>query len=133
MRHFGASPPRAAGPCWTSTSSCCRRPRAPCPPPRWPSRSRSASGPPLAAVLPEEARPRLAALGFRPEDVEVLAGHFLAAERKGALGHGLARIEWLETWEELDTGARPRRLVAEEGYELWDGCGALGYLTLAAV
>jgi LDH2 family malate/lactate/ureidoglycolate dehydrogenase len=83
-------------------------------------------------VRPEEARPRLATLGFRPDDVDVLAGHFLAAERKGALGHGLARIEWLETWEALDTGARPQRLVAEEGYELWDGCGALGYLTLAA-
>jgi LDH2 family malate/lactate/ureidoglycolate dehydrogenase len=84
-------------------------------------------------MLPEEARPRLMALGFRPRDAEVLAAHFLDAEARGRLGHGLSRIEWLETWDELDTEASPRRVVAEEGYERWDGGGALGYLTLAAV
>lgn len=81
-------------------------------------------------MRPEEARPRLAALGFRPEDVDVLADHFLAAEARGQLGHGLSRIEWLETWETLETDARPVRLLAEPGYERWDGAGALGYLTL---
>jgi (2R)-3-sulfolactate dehydrogenase (NADP+) len=81
----------------------------------------------------EDARPRLAALGFRPDDVETLAAHFLDAEERGALGHGLSRIEWLETWETIDTDARPARAVAEPGYERWDGNGALGYLTLAAV
>jgi LDH2 family malate/lactate/ureidoglycolate dehydrogenase len=80
----------------------------------------------------DEARPRLVALGFRPEDVETLAEHFVDAERRGSKGHGLARIEWLETWEELDPAARPERVVAEPGYELWEGRGALGYLTLAA-
>jgi (2R)-3-sulfolactate dehydrogenase (NADP+) len=84
-------------------------------------------------VQPEEARPRLAALGFRAEDVETLAAHFLAAERRGQLGHGLSRIEWLETWEMLPVDVRPRRVVSEPGYELWDGDGGLGYLTLAAV
>jgi LDH2 family malate/lactate/ureidoglycolate dehydrogenase len=84
-------------------------------------------------VQPEEARPRLAALGFRAEDVETLAAHFLAAERRGQLGHGLSRIEWLETWETLPVDVRPRRVVSEPGYELWDGDGGLGYLTLAAV
>jgi (2R)-3-sulfolactate dehydrogenase (NADP+) len=84
-------------------------------------------------VRPEDARPRLAALGFRAEDVEVLAAHFLDAEARGRLGHGLSRIEWLETWPELDTESRPRRVAAEPGYERWDGNGALGYLTLAAV
>ena len=49
-----------------------------------------------------EARPRLAALGFSPGDVEVLAEHFLWSERTGRLGHGLSRIEWLETWESLE-------------------------------
>ena len=83
-------------------------------------------------MRPEEARPRLAALGFRPEDVETLAAHFLDAEARGSLGHGLSRIEWLETWERIDTDARPRRIVAEPAYEGWDGEGALGYLTLAA-
>jgi (2R)-3-sulfolactate dehydrogenase (NADP+) len=84
-------------------------------------------------VQPEEARPRLAALGFRAEDVETLAAHFLDAERRGQLGHGLSRIEWLETWEQLPVDTRPRRVVSEPGYELWDGDGGLGYLTLAAV
>jgi LDH2 family malate/lactate/ureidoglycolate dehydrogenase len=84
-------------------------------------------------VQPDEARPRLAALGFRAEDVETLAAHFLDAERRGQLGHGLSRIEWLETWETLPVDVRPRRVVSEPGYELWDGDGGLGYLTLAAV
>ena len=83
-------------------------------------------------MRPDEARPRLAALGFRDEDVETLAAHFLDAERRGLIGHGLTRIEWLETWESLPLDARPRRVVAETGYELWDGEGSLGYLTLAA-
>src|SRR5579885_402979 len=83
-------------------------------------------------MRPEEARPRLSALGFRPQDVETLAEHFLDAEARGSLGHGLSRIEWLETWDDLAVDARPERLVAEPGYELWDGRGALGYLTLAA-
>src|SRR6266536_827201 len=84
-------------------------------------------------MRPEDARPRLAALGFRPADVDVLADHFLTAEARGQHGHGLSRIEWLETWEELETDARPERIVAEPAYERWDGAGALGYLTLAAV
>lgn len=81
---------------------------------------------------PAEARPRLAALGFAPEDVETLAAHFLDAEARGSLGHGLSRIEWLESWESLPVRIRPERVVAEPGYELWDGRGGLGYLTLAA-
>jgi LDH2 family malate/lactate/ureidoglycolate dehydrogenase len=84
-------------------------------------------------VRAEEARPRLAALGFRPEDVEVLADHFLSAEEQGRAGHGLTRIEWLEGWPELNPEARPRRVLREPGYERWDGAGALGYLTLATV
>jgi LDH2 family malate/lactate/ureidoglycolate dehydrogenase len=75
----------------------------------------------------------LARLGFRPDDVETLATHFLAAEERGQASHGLARIEWLESWPELDVEARPERVVAEPDYERWDGAGALGYLTLAAV
>lgn len=83
-------------------------------------------------MQPEEARPRLAALGFAPAEVEVLAEHFLAAEATGRWGHGLARIEWLEGWDEIDVAAKPQRIVADEGYERWDGGSALGYLTLAA-
>jgi len=83
-------------------------------------------------MRPEDARPRLAALGFSDEDVETLAAHFLDAERRGLHGHGLSRIEWLETWERLPVDARPRRIAVEPGYELWDGEGGLGYLVLAA-
>jgi (2R)-3-sulfolactate dehydrogenase (NADP+) len=83
-------------------------------------------------MQPEEARPRLAALGFRPEDVETLAAHFLDAEARSSPGHGLSRIEWLESWETLPVDVRPERVVAETGYELWDGHDGLGYLTLAA-
>jgi LDH2 family malate/lactate/ureidoglycolate dehydrogenase len=84
-------------------------------------------------LRPEEARPRLAQLGFGADDVETLAAHFLDAEARGRLGHGLSRIEWLETWDELDTTSRPRRVESSPGYERWDGGGALGYLTLEAV
>jgi LDH2 family malate/lactate/ureidoglycolate dehydrogenase len=84
-------------------------------------------------LSPEEARGRLAALGFDGAAVEVLARHFLAAEASGRAGHGVRRIEWLETWTDLDPAARPRRVVAEPGYERWDGAGALGYLVLDAV
>jgi (2R)-3-sulfolactate dehydrogenase (NADP+) len=83
-------------------------------------------------LRPEEARPRLAALGFAPDDVETLAAHFLDAERRGSLGHGLSRIEWLETLE-LDPVARAECVLDEPGYQRWDGGTALGYLTLAAV
>ena len=84
-------------------------------------------------MRPEEARPRLAQLGFRADDAETLALHFLDAEERGQLGHGLSRIEWLETWDELNVEARPRRVETGPGYERWDGDGALGYLTLEAV
>jgi LDH2 family malate/lactate/ureidoglycolate dehydrogenase len=82
-------------------------------------------------VRPEEARPRLAALGLDAADVETLAAHFLDAERRGLAGHGLSRIEWLETWEKLPRG-RPRLAVDAPGYQRWDGSGTLGYLALAA-
>jgi LDH2 family malate/lactate/ureidoglycolate dehydrogenase len=87
----------------------------------------------VVAPKPDEARPRLAALGFGPEDVETLADHFLWAERRGAASHGLMRIEWLESAVEIDPEARPRRVVHEPGYERWDSNGTLGYLTLAAI
>jgi LDH2 family malate/lactate/ureidoglycolate dehydrogenase len=80
-----------------------------------------------------EARTRLVALGFGGADAEALLSHFAAAERTGRTGHGFRRIEWLETWPSLPTAAQPHRLVAEPGYERWDGNGALGYLVLEAI
>lgn len=81
-------------------------------------------------MRPEE---RIAALGFSEADTATLSEHFLDAESRGKLGHGLSRIDWLETLKDLRPDARPRRLHAEPGYERWDGNGALGYLTLAAI
>jgi LDH2 family malate/lactate/ureidoglycolate dehydrogenase len=81
----------------------------------------------------EEAIRRLQGLGFSPADAATLADHFLDAERRGKSSHGLSRIDWLEELPGLDPSARPERLVSERGYERWDGRGAVGYLTLAAI
>ena len=75
---------------------------------------------------------RLRELGFSERDSRILAHHFLAAEAAGKTGHGLSRVEWLAT-QEFDPQASPERVVAEEGYERWEGRGAVGYLTLAAI
>jgi 3-dehydro-L-gulonate 2-dehydrogenase len=72
-------------------------------------------------------------LGFSAQDAETLADHFLDAERRGKRGHGLARVEWLETLPDLDPAARPELTAECPGFERWDGNGALGYLTLAAI
>jgi (2R)-3-sulfolactate dehydrogenase (NADP+) len=80
----------------------------------------------------EDALARIRALGFDDVAAAVLAGHFLAADELGRPSHGTARIEWLAGLPGLDPGARPERVVAEEGFERWEGRGALGYLTLAA-
>ena len=77
----------------------------------------------------EEARSRLAALGLDDPAVGVLVAHFEEAERRGKVGHGLSRVAWLETVE-FDPAARPARVVADDGFERWQGNGALGYLVL---
>jgi (2R)-3-sulfolactate dehydrogenase (NADP+) len=84
-------------------------------------------------LSPDEARVRLAALGFDDDTAGILFDHFAAAEARGRAGHGFRRIEWLETWPALRPGARPRREIAEEAYERWQGDGAVGYLVLDAV
>jgi (2R)-3-sulfolactate dehydrogenase (NADP+) len=81
----------------------------------------------------DEVLERLGALGFSEADAQALADHFLDAEARGKRGHGLSRVDWLGTLPDLDARARPRRLVREPGYERWDGNGAVGYLTLAAI
>ncbi|MFL5949914.1 MAG: Ldh family oxidoreductase [Gaiellaceae bacterium] len=76
----------------------------------------------------------LRGLGFADADARTLSDHFLDAERRGKTGHGLSRVEWLATRPfELDPSARPACLLDEPGYQRWDGNGALGYLTLAAI
>jgi LDH2 family malate/lactate/ureidoglycolate dehydrogenase len=82
----------------------------------------------------DEVLETLRGLGFGEADARTLADHFLAAERRGKTGHGLARVEWLATRPfDLDPSARPRRVLDEPGYQRWDGNGSLGYLTLAAI
>ena len=84
-------------------------------------------------MRPDEVVPALRRLGFAEGDAATLAEHFLDAERRGKRGHGLARVEWLATLPDLDPAAAPRLVSSVPGYELWDGAGALGYLTLSAV
>jgi len=75
----------------------------------------------------------LRGLGYDDADSSTLADHFLDAEARGKRGHGLTRVEWLTTLDDLEPDAKPERVVAEPGFERWDGRGALGYLTLAAI
>jgi len=63
-------------------------------------------------VRPEE---RIAALGFSETDTATLAEHFLDAESRGKLGHGLSRIDWLETLADIQPDAHPKRLLGEPG------------------
>ena len=83
-------------------------------------------------MRPDEALERLRALGFDESDAQTLFDHFDDAERRGKAGHGYSRIEWLETLE-LDPDAKPEKVASFPGFEHWDGNGALGYLTLAAI
>jgi (2R)-3-sulfolactate dehydrogenase (NADP+) len=76
-----------------------------------------------------DARHRLSRFGFDDDAVEILVAHFADAERRGKAGHGFARVAWLERLD-LDPAARPVLVESEEGFERWDGHGALGYLVL---
>lgn len=73
------------------------------------------------------------ALGFSERNARTLADHFLEAERRGKRGHGLTRVDWLEALPGVDPTAEPECVLAEACYEEWEGRGALGYLTLAAI
>lgn len=84
-------------------------------------------------MRPDEARARIEALGFSDAGVDTLFRHFDDAERRGKLGHGYARIPWLETLPDLDPDAQPEGVLATDCFERWEGRGALGYLTLSAI
>ena len=83
-------------------------------------------------MIEAEARRRLLALGLESPDADALVAHFADAERRGKAGHGFARIEWLATID-VDPAARPVLVESEEGFERWDGHGALGYLVLEEI
>src|SRR6478735_7546280 len=75
----------------------------------------AAAGP--LVLTEEEVKPRLVALGFSDVDAQILAEHFVDAERRGKHGHGFSRVEWLGTLDGLDPTARPERVVVQPGYE----------------
>ena len=81
---------------------------------------------------PDEARERLSRLGLDEAATGTLVAHFSDAEARGKRGHGLSRVAWLETLD-IDPEARPLLVESEEGFERWDGHGALGYLVLDAI
>jgi LDH2 family malate/lactate/ureidoglycolate dehydrogenase len=83
-------------------------------------------------VTSDEARARLDALGLGDEAAAALHAHFADAENRGKAGHGFSRVAWLETLE-FDREARPTRMLSDEGFERWDGGGALGYLVLEEI
>jgi LDH2 family malate/lactate/ureidoglycolate dehydrogenase len=83
-------------------------------------------------MTPDEARRRLEALGFAPPAVDALLAHFEHADAHGKEFHGLTRVAWLETLG-VDPDARPLLIESEEGFERWDGHGALGYLVLEEI
>jgi LDH2 family malate/lactate/ureidoglycolate dehydrogenase len=83
-------------------------------------------------VTSEEARARLEALGLDDDAVGALHAHFADAELRGKAGHGFSRVPWLETLD-FDPTARTARIAAEEGFERWNGGGALGYLVLEEI
>jgi len=84
-------------------------------------------------MRPEEAYERLRALGFDEERAGVLFEHFSDAEARGKLGHGFSRVEFLETLPGIQPDARPAKVASSPGFDRWEGRGALGYLTLAAI
>jgi (2R)-3-sulfolactate dehydrogenase (NADP+) len=84
-------------------------------------------------VREDDARERLAGLGFAAADVESLLAHFADAERRGKHGHGFSRVSWLERLEGLEPKATPELVESGADFERWRGNGALGYLTLARI
>jgi LDH2 family malate/lactate/ureidoglycolate dehydrogenase len=76
---------------------------------------------------------KLTGLGFASPDAEELADHFLDAEQRGRKGHGLSRVDWLARLPGLEPSARPEIVIAEGGFERWDGRQTLGYLVLARI
>lgn len=81
----------------------------------------------------DDALARLRTIGFDDARSRILAAHFADADARGKTAHGTARIDWLAGLPGIDPGAEPACVDRRPGYERWDGCGAVGYLTLAAI
>lgn len=87
------------------------------------------------AAAPDRAQviARIEKLGWRHADAATLADQFIDAELRGKPSHGLMRIHQLGELDGIDPQATPERTIATPGFEYWEGRGALGYLTLAAI
>jgi LDH2 family malate/lactate/ureidoglycolate dehydrogenase len=81
----------------------------------------------------EEVLEKLGRLGFGETEAGILADHFLDAEARGRVGHGLTRVDWLASLPDLSPDAQPERVLAEPGFERWEGRSTLGYLMLSAI
>ncbi len=91
-------------------------------------------GPEIAGPHASTSFERARALGYSEADARTLADHFLDAERRGKSGHGLVARSTGSS--RSSTPIRPPgavRVAREAAYERWEGRGALGYLTLAAI
>jgi LDH2 family malate/lactate/ureidoglycolate dehydrogenase len=84
-------------------------------------------------VQPDEARRRIAALGFSAGDTELLVEHFSEAEERGKLGHGFSRVEWLEGLDGFDPTAAPVLEVDAPGFRRYRAADVIGYLALRHV
>jgi LDH2 family malate/lactate/ureidoglycolate dehydrogenase len=86
-------------------------------------------------VTRDEAIGRLRAAGLSGADALVVTEHLAAADAAGRPGHGLSRIPWLVDLlaSACDPAGRPECVERAEGFERWDGNGALGYVTLDAI
>jgi LDH2 family malate/lactate/ureidoglycolate dehydrogenase len=82
-------------------------------------------------VQREEGLQRLQALGFAHGDALTLWAHFDDAQRRGKLGHGYSRIEWLET-QDFDSGQWTAGRADDDAFWRWDGTGTVGYLVAGA-
>jgi LDH2 family malate/lactate/ureidoglycolate dehydrogenase len=86
-------------------------------------------------VTRDEALGTLRAGGLSEKDAAVVVDHLAAADAAGRPGHGLSRVPWLVglLGSTSDPAARPEQVERTDGFERWDGKGALGYVTLAAI
>lgn len=75
---------------------------------------------------------RLHRLGLPDDAVETLTAQFEDAEQHGKSGHGFSRVSWLEALD-FDPSSRPVLCFSKEGFQRWDGQGALGYLVLEEI
>jgi LDH2 family malate/lactate/ureidoglycolate dehydrogenase len=74
---------------------------------------------------------RLRELGFDGRRAGLVGDHYIDAQLRGAVTHGLERLRWLAGEGGIDPAAAPTLLERADGIARWDANGALGYVALA--